>query len=68
MNQQHALMAKNANGILGHTRMSRSREVILPPYSALARDKSGVLGTVQGSMEKIYGRTEAAPGQGQRDD
>lgn len=28
-------MAKEANGILGHIRTSRSREVILPPYSVL---------------------------------
>jgi len=40
MSQHYALVAKKANGILGHTRrgmVSRSKEVLLPLYSVLVR-------------------------------
>jgi len=59
MNQQRVLMLKKANGILGCIKRSvtsRSREVVLPFYSALIRPYPGVLYPVLGSpVQKMAG-------------
>jgi len=61
------LYGKDASSIFGCIMISKSREVILPFYSALVRHI--LLGPVLGlPVAEKYGHTEAAPGEGQRED
>ncbi|GAB0185743.1 mitochondrial enolase superfamily member 1 [Grus japonensis] len=72
MNQQCALVAKKANGVLGCPKKSMAsmlREVILSVYSALVKATSGISCPVLGSpAQERQGTTGKSPAEGYKDD
>lgn len=72
MSQSHALVAKNANSILGCIRKSvdsRSKQVILPPPLSPGEASPGVLGPVVGSLvQEGQGAPGVSPAEGYEGD